>query len=158
MKKLGVSCGLAFLGCTIMASASPPVGVTPTVISRGTYEPFKVKTDHDSLVDFEAKTKSAVDIVVREHDYAPRASTGWHKHPGPIFITVLEGTVTFYEYDDPNCTPRVVSAGQGYVDEGHGHIGVNETDQPAVDVSVILAPVGLGFRTELNAPGPHCPF
>lgn len=159
MKKLlSVSyAALALAGVTAV-SASPPVGVTPNLIGRGTYEPFKVKTHHDSVVDFDAKAKSALDIVVREHDYQPRASTGWHTHPGPVFITVLEGTVTFYGYDDPTCTPTVVMAGQGYVDNGHGHIGVNQTDQPALDVSVILAPVGAGFRGELAAPNPYCGF
>jgi hypothetical protein len=75
-----------------------------------------------------------------------------------VFITVLKGMLTFYEYDDPTCTPNVVRAGEGYVDDGHGHIGVNDSDQPALDVSVILAPVGLAFRGELNAPSPYCGF
>ena len=39
------------------------------------------------------------------------------------------------------------------MDTGGGHIGRNETSQPAKDVSVILAPVGLPFRGELAAPG-----
>jgi hypothetical protein len=73
-----------------------------------------------------------------------------------VFITVVKGQLTFYEYDDPNCRPRVVSAGEGYVDTGRGHIGVNETNEAAQDVSVILAPVGLSFRDEL-APG-RCGF
>jgi hypothetical protein len=30
----------------------------------------------------------------------------------------------------------------------------NESGQPAQDVSVIFAPVGGAFRTELDAPGP----
>lgn len=144
--------------CATIAWASPPVGVTPTLIGRGTYEPFRVKTDPDSLVEFQAKAKANLDVVVRTHDYAAHSYTGWHTHPGPVFITVLQGQVTFYEYDDPTCAPTVVSAGQGYVDSGHGHMGVNETDQPAKDVSVILAPVGLPFRGELPAPGPYCGF
>ena len=37
-----------------------------------------------------------VDIVVRNHDYLPNSTTGWHSHPGPAFVTVLEGQVTFY--------------------------------------------------------------
>jgi len=159
MKNMLVSsCVVTVLGYATLAAASPPVGVTPTVLSRGTYDAFKVKTEHDSLVDFEAKAKSPFDIVVRQHDYVPGASTGWHTHPGPIFITVVQGTLTFYDYDDPTCTPIVVSAGQGYVDDGHGHIGLNPSGQPARDVSVILAPVGLPFRAELTAPGPHCSF
>jgi quercetin dioxygenase-like cupin family protein len=140
----------------ILAWASAPKDVTPTLIGRATYEPFKVETD--SLVNFEAKAKSYVDMVVRKHDYLPGGSTGWHAHPGPVFINVIQGEVTFYEADDPTCTPHVVSAGQGYVDRGSGHLGRNETDEPAVDVSVILAPVNLPFRDELPAPNPYCGF
>jgi hypothetical protein len=47
-----------FVVCATIAWASPPVGVTPTLIGRGTYEPFRLKTDPDSLVEFQAKAKS----------------------------------------------------------------------------------------------------
>jgi hypothetical protein len=73
-------------------------------------------------------------------------------------FTVISGTVTFYDFDDPTCTPTVVSAGQGYVDSGEGHIGRNESGAPAVDISVIMAPVAAAFREELTAPGPFCAF
>jgi hypothetical protein len=151
---IGVSGVLGFLGCAIVASASPPSNVMALVINRATFEPFSVKTDHDSPIEFQAKAKTDVDIVVRQHDYLAGAYTGWHKHPGPVFITVKTGTLTFYEYDDPSGTPIVVNAGEGYVDDGHGHIGVNQTDQPAEDFSVILAPVGAPFRTEIDV-GPN---
>jgi hypothetical protein len=160
-RALGFSCALAISTCGIcgiMTYASPAVGVTPTLIGRGTYGAFVVKSARSSLVDFTAKAKAPLDIVVRTHAYATGSSTGWHTHPGPVFITVLEGTVAFYEYDDPTCTPRIVSTGQGYVDTGHGHIGRNESGQPAKDVSVILAPVGMPFRGELEEPGPYCAF
>lgn len=142
----------------MMTKASPAVGVTPTLIGRGTYEPFKVKTEPRSLVDFDAKAQSHVDVVVRTHDYVAGGSTGWHTHPGPVFITVLQGELTFYEFDDRECTPQVVSAGHGYVDTGRGHIARNETGQPAKDVTVIMAPVNLPFRDELPAPSPFCGF
>lgn len=138
--------------------ASPPTGVTPTVLSRGAYPTFHVESARDGGVDFQAQSKAPVDIIVRKHEYSPHAQTGWHTHPGPIFITVIQGTVTFYERDDPACKPKVVKAGEGYVDDGHGHLGVNDSDQPAVDVSVILAPTGKSFRDELPAPGPSCKF
>jgi hypothetical protein len=51
-----------------------------------------------------------------------------------------------------------VTAGHGFVDTGDGHIVRNESGQPAQDVSVIFAPVGGAFRTELAAPGPFCSF
>ena len=143
----------------VLVWAEPASGVTPRVLARGMYEPFRVKTDPDSPVDFSARAKSHVDIVVRQHDYSAGGSTGWHSHPGPVFITVTQGQLTFYEADDPTCTPKIVNAGEGYVDNGHGHLGRNESGAPAQDVSVILAPVGQPFRTDL-APqaNPACGF
>ncbi len=155
---IGFLCMLVVAAYTMMTWASPAVGVTPTLIGRGTFERFKVKTDPQAPFDYMAQAKPAIDMVVRTHDYAAGSSTGWHKHPGPVFISVLAGQVTFYEYDDPTCTPEVVTAGQGYVDTGHGHIGRNETAGPAKDVTVFIAPVGLPFRGELPAPGPYCAF
>jgi hypothetical protein len=150
----------SLLSAALVTWASPPNGVTPTLIGRGTYDAFKVDSEkHAHALDFKAKARDALDIVVRQHDYAPESSTGWHTHPGPVFITVLEGEITFYEYGDPSCTPIVVSAGQGYVDTGHGHIARNEQiGQTARDITVILAPVGESFRGELPAPGPYCGF
>jgi len=145
----------AFVAVT---KANPPSGVTATLLGRGTYDEYKVKTDPRGSIDFTAKTKQPTDMVVQRHDFLPGASTGWHQHPGPIFITVTQGQITFYERDDPNCSPHVVTAGHGYVDTGHGHIGRNETDAPAQDVAVAIAPVGAPFRNELSAPGPYCNF
>jgi hypothetical protein len=146
------------IGAGTLAIASPPSGVTPTVLARGTYDSFKVMSNPQGPGMFKAESKEPIDMVVRRHEYAAGGSTGWHAHPFPVFVTVIEGQVTFYEYDDPSCTPIVVSAGHGYVDSGRGHIGRNETSQPAVDISVILAPVGGAFRQELAAPGPFCGF
>jgi quercetin dioxygenase-like cupin family protein len=129
------------------------------VLARGTFPSFNVRSDpHGPIADFRAHSTEPIDIVVRRHDYAPGASTGWHQHPGPIFITVTQGQLTYYEYNDPTCTAHVITAGHGFVDTGDGHIVRNETDQPAEDISVITAPVGAAFRTELPAPNPNCGF
>lgn len=150
---------LALSAFVAITKASPASGVTPTVLARGTFDSFNVRSDpHGSLAGFRAMSQEPIDIVVRRHDYLAHSWTGWHSHPGPVFITVTQGQLTFYENDDPSCTPHVVSAGQGYVDTGAGHIGRNETDQPAQDVSVITAPVGGVFRSELPAPNPYCGF
>ena len=107
---------------------------------------------------FKVEAKAPIDVVVRQHNYAPGGATGWHAHPYPVLITVKEGTLTFYESSDPTCTAIVVTAGHGYVDSGQGHLARNETAVPAVDISVIMAPVGAPFRSELDAPNPNCGF
>lgn len=149
---------LALAAFVAVTAASPPSGVTPTVLARGTYDASKVKSSPHSPVDFKAKAKSPIDVVVRQHNYAVGSTTGWHTHPGPVFITVTQGRLTYYEYDDRNCTPHLVTAGQGFVDDGAGHLVRNESGAPAQDVSVIIAPVGGAFRGELPAPNPNCGF
>ena len=148
---------VAFLALISPAAAEPAVGVTPNVIGRATFDAFNLQSDPRAM-ELSAQAKRPVDIVVRTHDYAPGSSTGWHSHPGPVFITITEGQVTFYERDDPTCTPKVVSKGQGYVDTGKGHIGRNESGALAKDVTVIFASVGQSFRGELGAPAPQCKF
>jgi hypothetical protein len=150
---------LALASLVGVTQASPPMGVQPTLLARGAYEDFKVTSPNDSPVDFDVKAKSVVDVVVRKHDYAVGSHTGWHSHPGPVFITVTDGTLTYYLYDDPTCTPHVVTTGNGFVDDGRGHMVRNESGQSAQDVSVIIAPTaGAPFRGELDAPNPRCGF
>ena len=106
------------------------------------------------------KAKDPMDFVVRQHDYQPGSTTGWHRHPGPVFITVTKGTLSYYLYDDPDCTRVEVKAGESFVDDGRGHIVRNETGEPAQDISIITAAADetLPFRSNLQNPGPHCPF
>lgn len=156
---LGATILVALAAFVAVTKANPASGVTATLLGRGTYDGFNVRSDpHGSIADFRAHSTDPVDVVVQRHDFAPGANTGWHQHPGPIFITVTQGTLTFYENDDPTCTPHVYSQGQGFVDTGDGHIGFNRTNQPASDVAVAIAPVGTAFRTELSAPNPNCGF
>ena len=84
--------------------------------------------------------------------------SGWHSHPGPVFIQVAVGTMTFYDSDDPACTPIVVSAPNGFLDVGdHAHIARNESGAPAQNVVTYFAPPGEALRIDEPRPG-NCPF
>lgn len=152
--------GLVTLASLVgVTMASPAMGVQPTLLARGAYDDFRVKSVKGSPVEFDVKAKSVVDVVVRKHDYAVGSHTGWHSHPGPVFITVTAGELTYYLYDDPTCTPHKVTKDKGFVDDGRGHMVRNESGQPAQDMSVIIAPrFPAPFRGELDAPNPNCDF
>ena len=133
-------------------------GSTPTFIGQATYYHFDtVKRIADDW-DVELTAKAGLEVVIRSFAYDPGAFTGWHKHPGPVLIQVVEGTVTFFEADDP-CTPIEVSAGHGYVDVGDGHIGRNLTGAPARDVTIYFARPGTQvsqLRIDMDEPsGAH---
>lgn len=151
---------LAAGGRLIRVRASASSGLTRTFVSRGTFDRFMVNTDRDQAeFQYIAKAQPGMDMEVDIHNYGPLATTGWHKHPGPVYITVTSGELTFYEYDDPTCSPKVYKAGQGFVDYGSGHIGFNkDPNNPASDVTVAITSVGGAFRVELPEPGPFCGF
>ena len=170
-----IVCLFAAGGYVLKMWATPAVGVHRSLIGRGTYNGFMVNTDRGQTLNpvdpnvkpfqYIAKAQAldkgnpAIDVEVDTHLYDPSGSTGWHKHPGPVYITVTSGQITFYEFDDPTCSPHVYSAGQGFVDYGSGHIGINQdTANSASDVTVAITSVGGVFRTELPAGNPNCAF
>ena len=170
-----VMCFLAISGYVLKLRATPAINVHRTLIGRGTYNSFMVNTDQNQTLNpsdptvkpFQyiakaqalGKTDPAIDVEVDTHLYDPLGSTGWHKHPGPVYITVTSGQLTFYEFDDPACSPHVYSKGQGFVDYGGGHIGINNDPvNAASDVTVAITSVGGVFRTELSTGNPNCSF
>ncbi|HXF37400.1 MAG TPA: cupin domain-containing protein [Actinomycetota bacterium] len=52
----------------------------------------------------------------------PGGFTGWHSHPGPAIVVVQEGTFTYYDGEDPTCTPLEYGPGEAFVDLGQGHV------------------------------------
>ena len=100
--------------------------------------------------EVEVEAKPALDVAVAMVTFQPGGHSGWHSHPGPVFISVVAGEMTFYEADDPSCAPVVRHAGQGFLDTGaHAHIARNETTAPATNVVTRSAgqPSGRTHRT-----------
>lgn len=104
------------------------------------------------------KAKPGFDIAVQTIVFQPGSTSGWHRHPGPVFIQVVSGTMTFYMSDDPTCSPTVRTAGQSYLDLGeHAHIARNEGTTPAQNLVTYFAPPGAALRIDADSPG-NCPF
>ncbi len=165
--------GAAVFGGTVLAT--PPAGVTTAVIAVGRFDQIDVKArtaiDPDTRTDVwqgrdtrsnfwqaRIKTKGKSDLHVLQNTIAPGGTFGWHSHPGPSLVIVKSGTATFYLSDDPSCTPRVVPAGSGFVDEGADvHVVRNEGSVDLVTVVVSLIPAGATRRIDQPSPG-NCPF
>jgi quercetin dioxygenase-like cupin family protein len=106
------------------------------------------------------RVKGDSDVYVTKHTFQPGGQTGWHSHPGPSLIAVIEGTLTVY-HDD--CTFETFSAGESFTDLGCGdvHNVRNEGATEAIDVAVQIVPHGAGRRDDKPDPGcaqvPPCP-
>jgi len=110
--------------------------------------------------DWEAKidTKGVTDMYTVQVTIQPGGTLGWHRHPGPSFVTVKSGTATFYEGDDPTCSKHVINAGETIFEPaGDVHIVRNEGDVPLVNVVTQLIPHGGPRLISVPSPG-NCPF
>ena len=104
------------------------------------------------------KTKGTSHVYVLQNTIAPGGTFGWHSHPGPSLVIVKSGTATFYLADDPTCSPHVVPAGSGFVDQGHDvHVVRNESTTENL-VTVVVSVVPEGFARRIDEPAPaNCP-
>jgi quercetin dioxygenase-like cupin family protein len=104
------------------------------------------------------KTWGESDLHVVQVTIQPGGTLGWHSHLGPSFVTVKSGTATFYDGDDPTCTPHVIPTGSSLFEPGGDvHIVRNEGSEPLVNVVVQLLPAGAPRLIPEPSPG-NCPF
>ena len=139
---------------------SPEVTTTPIGMGRFANIDTNVKTDIDPgpATEFwraRIKAKRSSDLYVLQNTIPPGKTFGWHSHPGPSLVIVKSGTATLYMAADPTCTPHVVPAGSGFVDQGHDvHVVRNEGSVDLVTVVVSLVPEG--FARRIDEPSPGC--
>ena len=147
------------------ASFTMGTGTSSSVLAKATFsDPKDQNFDVKRITDgwqMQIKSKPAFEMAVQKIVFQPHGQSGWHTHPGPVFIQVVAGTMTFYQSDDPTCSPIVRTAGQGYLDLGeHAHIARNETATPDTNVVIYFAPPGTpttGLKIDAPDPG-TCPF
>lgn len=162
MSKIGkwnrvmIAVAVAAIVPVAVAWSTPSTGTSSVLVGRATFdESFKVKRQALGW-ETEVEAKPNLDIAVQTITFQPGSQSGWHSHPGPVFIMVVEGAMTFYESHD--CTPIVRYAGEGYLDTGeHAHIARNETLLPAKNVVTYFAPPGAALRIDQPQPT-NCPL
>ena len=158
MSKMKLKLMLAgvFVGCALvawkLAWATPGSGLTITSLSGpATLGSIDTKSETDGL-EIEIKTKGSSDVFVARIQIAPGGRGGWHSHPGPSIISVVSGTATFYQGDDPN-TPHLYFAGSGFVEDADlVHDVRNEGDTDLELVVVQIVPLGAPRRIDEPAP------
>jgi quercetin dioxygenase-like cupin family protein len=104
---------------------------------------------------------NSADTIVQQILIGPGGNFGWHSHPGPVVVVVKSGELTFYDADDPSCTPRTYVAGQVFVDKGQGHVhfarNLSTTKNLELWATYFDVPPGLPQRIDAPNPG-NCPF
>jgi quercetin dioxygenase-like cupin family protein len=145
--------GLAMAGGAFRIGwGSPGTGVTGhTIAGPIVLDDIDLKGETDSY-EIEMKVRGLSDAYVAHRKIAPGGHSGWHSHPGPVFVLVKSGTVTRY-FPDPTRPPEVYPAGTGFVEElGEADLVANDGETDVEFIAVFLVPLGAPPRTEEPAP------
>lgn len=145
-KRLIVLAG-AVLAAAVSVTVVLAAGVIPTLLARGTLT-TPVNANADGIV---LRTGHNTDHAVQTITLPPGSSSGWHKHPGVVLVTVKSGTAVHY---DSNCKPEPIGTGQAFWESGpHAGLLRNETGHDAVIYVTYILPTGAPLRTDLPNPG-----
>ena len=117
----------------IIAVAAGTVAAGAAVASHVTeVDPATVPTGflvaHNSLADVpvsalaRAVNPDGADVFVQHVRLGAGAPTAWHTHPGPAFVTVVAGSLTYEDAKANRCRQASYDAGHGFVDRGFGHV------------------------------------
>ena len=129
------------------ALATPAIGIVATLFARGTFTtPIRANADGITL-----RTDHSTDHAVQTITSPPGATSGWHRHPGVVLVTVQSGTVAHY---DSSCVRTTISAGQSFWESGMNQVVVrNETGHNAVLYVSYIVPTGVPLRIDMPNPG-----
>jgi quercetin dioxygenase-like cupin family protein len=93
------------------ALATPPSGLTSTLLARGSV------SRHDRIQLLAGLTRqikpASSDVAMVRATLAPGGTTGWHDHPGPSMVILATGTLTISEAKGRGCRVTEVSAAGG---------------------------------------------
>jgi quercetin dioxygenase-like cupin family protein len=102
---------------------------------------------------------AACDIAFQQLTFQPGAHTGWHTHPGPTFVAVVQGEGTLY-HGVSGCPAHKYGAGSGFFQpSSEVHNFRNETSGTVVIHAFYVLPPGTpnsAIRTDQPQPT-SCP-
>jgi quercetin dioxygenase-like cupin family protein len=146
------------------AMATPGSGFAPSPIVNGSFGNLHVNTSSDKTDKWGLilKTLDETDIGADRLTVQPSGFSGWHAHPAPVFVTVTQGTIIWYDGSDPLCTAHTYNAGQSFIEGAYKPHNVKNasTSAGAEFIAVVIKPsgfVGPAFRLNRDKPN-NCNF
>jgi quercetin dioxygenase-like cupin family protein len=122
--------GIAVLLGGTVALATPPSGLTSTLLARGSW------SRHDRVQLLAGLTRqikpASSDVAMVRATLEPGGTTGWHDHPGSSVVILATGTLTISEAKGRGCRVTEVSAAAGqkaffHPDDAHRFDNKGET-------------------------------
>jgi quercetin dioxygenase-like cupin family protein len=148
----------ALAAVAILTGGAVALGAHVTQVDPATV-PTGFLAAHNSIADVpvgpfkRAVKRNGADFFVQHVRLGANAPTGWHTHPGPAFVQVVKGALT---YEDA-CTRATYGPGQGFVDRGFGHVHRAIAGPEGVDFYVVyVLPPGSATHVVPTDPPSDC--
>jgi len=141
------------------AAATPGQNFTPSPVVNGHFGALSINTAGDKTGKWGLilKTLDDTDIGADRLSVQPQGYSGWHAHPSPVFVTVTQGTIEWY--DAALCAAHTYTQGQSFIEPAYGAHNVRNPaaagGQVAEFIAVVIKPanfVGPAFRLDKDLP------
>lgn len=158
MKKLLYSLplsGVFALGLIVgvVAAAQPARPVATPVASGSLPAPVHAVIVGPVAARTLARVADVAEVRVVKFELAPGGAFPWHQHPGPVWVVVTRGTLTFYS---AACEAHPYPAGSAFFDPGDlTHTARNEGQEPVEVMATFMFPAGAGPAASTPQPAPE---
>ncbi len=154
-RTLGAAAALtAAVTAAILVSSVGPIGAAaaaPTSAAAGPSVTPLAAALVPAPIDLDRRAQS--NVVTVRIVFKPGDTTGWHFHPGPVFVQVVSGAVTLRHAVHGRCLSDVIRAGHGFFETpGAVHQADNPRRYRAVLYATFVLPVGA--PPQVSAPIP----
>jgi quercetin dioxygenase-like cupin family protein len=154
--KINVIVGAVLLGVGAigLVGATPIVGLTSPFLSVGTAaKPIDThgvtQAPDGDWFNVRLTTDGPSNISFQEFAITANGHNGWHSHPGMVAVTVLTGTIQWY---DENCKPTTYKAGDSWTEGSQPHYFRNIGEGTAQLTAIFVVAKGAAYRIDRSAP------
>lgn len=147
---LALTVSLALAAVTLVpglatASHAPihPEPLTPRAVFTDDVS-IQIKNKLDGKGTTVLNMPDASRTLVVKFTVQPGAQFPWHTHPGPVIVTIQQGTLIYTQAID--CVDRSYPAGTAFVDPGRGN--VHKAHNPSESVETIFVATFFDFPAE----------
>lgn len=148
---IGGGVGLA-LATPIIGLIAPLLAVgnqTADLHARGTAETSTGESFRAKLETEGPSTVSIQDFSLAGSTAAQTSQNGWHSHPGMVIVTLLTGSIRWY---NENCEPTDYKAGDSWVEGSQLHAFRVTSATPLHGMAVFVTAQGKALRTDETPP------
>lgn len=155
---LGIAGTLAAVATTVRATPGSPLTV---VTARGELDgELKTNTRFDNGASVKIKTEGPIEVITQRVEAPPGSTFGWHTHPGPSVVVILQGTLTLYHAE--HCQDGIAyGVGSSFSTTDNVHLAKNNGTETVVAFATYFAPKTtppVPVRIDAPSPGPECPL